>query len=87
MSHLQRGDRRGQLTYLGPALTPKFLRDPPGAFGWFHCTCGNVKRIRRTAVVTGRTSACGCRRQVGIRKIHRASVREAQAKRRTGVRW
>lgn len=86
-NRLQRGDRRGQLTYLGPAMNPKFARDRPGTWAWFHCTCGTVKKMRRYIVSMGRTTSCGCRKGPGIRAVHLASVREAEAKKRAaGVR-
>lgn len=82
---MTRWQKLGRLTYLGPARAPKFQRDQNDRWGWFHCECGTVKRMRVYMVKGGRARSCGCMVRVASKGWHRAAAHEAQAKRRAAL--
>jgi hypothetical protein len=82
---MTRWQKLGRLTYLGPARAPKFQRDRTQRWGWFHCECGTVKRMRVYMVTTSRSRSCGCQVRVACSGWHMAGVAEARARKRAAL--
>lgn len=54
------GQRFGMLIVIERAERPKNVKNFGGVFWLCGCDCGNIKIIRSTSLISGRTKSCGC---------------------------